>query len=106
MMLNLSPDVDTLQYEVSYLRKYVDEEYLFKVGLSTMVGRSHIHMLRKSPNIPKATIHTAKGECKRKYDGKMERQLAEYRVELEPRDHIYDVEVKALELECMEEGFI
>ncbi|KAH0465910.1 hypothetical protein IEQ34_006013 [Dendrobium chrysotoxum] len=25
---------------------------------------------------------------------------------LEVRDHIYDVEVKALELECMEEGFI
>ncbi|KAH0462947.1 hypothetical protein IEQ34_007529 [Dendrobium chrysotoxum] len=25
---------------------------------------------------------------------------------IEARDHIYDVEVKTLELECMEEGFI
>ncbi|KAH0461867.1 hypothetical protein IEQ34_009442 [Dendrobium chrysotoxum] len=29
------PDLDALHYEVRYLSRYVDEEYLFKVGLST-----------------------------------------------------------------------
>ncbi|KAH0468052.1 hypothetical protein IEQ34_003085 [Dendrobium chrysotoxum] len=34
-------DIDTLHYEVRYLSRYIDEEYLFKVGLSTQAGRSH-----------------------------------------------------------------
>ncbi|KAH0448921.1 hypothetical protein IEQ34_022721 [Dendrobium chrysotoxum] len=29
------PDLDALHYEVRYLSRYIDEEYLFKVGLST-----------------------------------------------------------------------
>ncbi|KAH0453700.1 hypothetical protein IEQ34_018024 [Dendrobium chrysotoxum] len=32
-------DLDALHYEVRYLSRYVDEEYLFKVGLSTQAGR-------------------------------------------------------------------
>ncbi|KAH0468310.1 hypothetical protein IEQ34_003343 [Dendrobium chrysotoxum] len=35
------PDLDALHYEVCYLSRYIDEEYLFKVGLSTQAGRSH-----------------------------------------------------------------
>ncbi|KAH0464334.1 hypothetical protein IEQ34_007120 [Dendrobium chrysotoxum] len=35
------PDLDALHYEVRYLSRYIDEEYLFKVGLSTQAGRSH-----------------------------------------------------------------
>ncbi|KAH0457433.1 hypothetical protein IEQ34_012748 [Dendrobium chrysotoxum] len=31
------PKIDTLHYEVHYLSRYVDEEYLFKVGISTQV---------------------------------------------------------------------
>ncbi|KAH0470602.1 hypothetical protein IEQ34_000325 [Dendrobium chrysotoxum] len=30
-------DVDTLDYEICYLRKYIDNEYLFKVRLSTQI---------------------------------------------------------------------
>ncbi|KAL0915537.1 hypothetical protein M5K25_015963 [Dendrobium thyrsiflorum] len=41
-MLNL-PDFDNIHYEVRYLSRYVDEEYLFKVGLSIQAGRSHAH---------------------------------------------------------------
>ncbi|KAH0457637.1 hypothetical protein IEQ34_012952 [Dendrobium chrysotoxum] len=240
-VLNL-PDVDTLHYEVCYLNRYIDEEFLFKVGLSTQVGRSHAHMLKKSAKVPEAVTQpskappkwlgnegepqaskkkmvkeiltvTSKGhhlvkhidlkiemtkalndwntefikvkclqrEYKKKYDGKIkemkvvEKQLAECRAKLttmavinqhvkdqktleekiaaievenkklqsllsekeaiskseqspsrvieefkkfvafkmivqdqiqKARDHIYDMEVKALELECMEEGFI
>ncbi|KAH0461995.1 hypothetical protein IEQ34_009570 [Dendrobium chrysotoxum] len=29
------PNLDALHYEVRYLSRYIDEEYLFKVGLST-----------------------------------------------------------------------
>ncbi|KAH0457777.1 hypothetical protein IEQ34_013092 [Dendrobium chrysotoxum] len=56
------PDLDALHYEVRYLSRYVDEEYLFKI-----IIEDHIQ---------------------------------------EARSHIYDVEVKALEAECAEDGFI
>ncbi|KAH0454370.1 hypothetical protein IEQ34_016294 [Dendrobium chrysotoxum] len=46
-MFNI-PNVDTLHYEVRYLGKYIDEEYLSKIGLSTQAGRSHEIMLKKS----------------------------------------------------------
>ncbi|KAH0466882.1 hypothetical protein IEQ34_004120 [Dendrobium chrysotoxum] len=46
------PDLDALHYEVRYLSRYVDEEYLFKVGLSTQAGRSHAQMLKKSARAP------------------------------------------------------
>ncbi|KAH0448197.1 hypothetical protein IEQ34_021997 [Dendrobium chrysotoxum] len=41
-------DIDALHYEVRYLSRYIDEEHLFKVGLSTQAGRSHAQMLKKS----------------------------------------------------------
>ncbi|KAH0464677.1 hypothetical protein IEQ34_004780 [Dendrobium chrysotoxum] len=46
------PDLDALHYEVRYLSRYIDEEYLFKVGLSTQAGRSHAQILRKSARVP------------------------------------------------------
>ncbi|KAH0460476.1 hypothetical protein IEQ34_011139 [Dendrobium chrysotoxum] len=46
------PDLDALHYEMRYLSRYVDEEYLFKVGLSTQAGRSHAQMLKKSARVP------------------------------------------------------
>ncbi|KAH0459547.1 hypothetical protein IEQ34_012361 [Dendrobium chrysotoxum] len=46
------PDLDALHYEVRYLSRYVDEEYLFKVGLSTQAGRSHAQILKKSARVP------------------------------------------------------
>ncbi|KAH0457360.1 hypothetical protein IEQ34_012675 [Dendrobium chrysotoxum] len=50
-ILKLS-DLDALHYEVRYLSRYVDEEYLFKVGLPTQAGRSHAQMLKKSARVP------------------------------------------------------
>ncbi|KAH0457643.1 hypothetical protein IEQ34_012958 [Dendrobium chrysotoxum] len=46
------PDLDALHYEVRYLSRYVDEEYLFKVELSTQAERSHAQMLKKSARVP------------------------------------------------------
>ncbi|KAH0465338.1 hypothetical protein IEQ34_005441 [Dendrobium chrysotoxum] len=61
-------DIDTLHYEVRYLSRYIDEEYLFKKSAAfKIIFEDHIQ---------------------------------------EARNHIYDVEVKALEADCMEEGFI
>ncbi|KAH0452817.1 hypothetical protein IEQ34_017141 [Dendrobium chrysotoxum] len=38
-------------WEVRYLSRYIDEEYLFKVGLSTQEGRLHAQMLKKSVRV-------------------------------------------------------
>ncbi|KAH0457158.1 hypothetical protein IEQ34_015065 [Dendrobium chrysotoxum] len=131
-------DLDALHYEVRYLSRYVDEEYLFKVGLSTQAGRSHAQMLKKSARVPEvipqknrskrpgseeATIKqqekaqqvleaenerlqslpsTVIEEFKKSYAFKI---IIEDHIQ-EARSHIYDVEVKALEAECAEDGFI
>ncbi|KAH0464458.1 hypothetical protein IEQ34_007244 [Dendrobium chrysotoxum] len=46
------PDLDALHYEVRYLSRYIDEEYLFKVRLSTQEGRLHAQILKKSARVP------------------------------------------------------
>ncbi|KAH0456557.1 hypothetical protein IEQ34_014464 [Dendrobium chrysotoxum] len=46
------PALDALHYEVHYLSRYVDEEYLFKVTLSTQAGSSHAQMLKKFARVP------------------------------------------------------
>ncbi|KAH0458706.1 hypothetical protein IEQ34_011520 [Dendrobium chrysotoxum] len=110
-------DIDTLHYEVRYLSRYIDEEYLFKVGLSTQAGRSHAQMLKKSEilvaenkrlqsmlseretqQLPSTVIDDFKKSAAFKI-------IVEDHIQ-EAHNHIYDVEVKALEADCMEEGFI
>ncbi|KAH0468213.1 hypothetical protein IEQ34_003246 [Dendrobium chrysotoxum] len=58
MRLLKVPDIEHLLYEIRYLNKYIEEEFLFK---------DHVQ---------------------------------------EAYDHIYEVEVKALEQQCIDEGFI
>ncbi|KAH0452866.1 hypothetical protein IEQ34_017190 [Dendrobium chrysotoxum] len=53
-ILKLS-DLNALHYEVRYLSRYIDEEYLFKVGLSTQVGRSQAQMLKKFVRVPEVS---------------------------------------------------
>ncbi|KAH0463948.1 hypothetical protein IEQ34_006734 [Dendrobium chrysotoxum] len=45
------PDLDALHYEVRYLSRYIDEEYLFKVGLYTQEGRSSAQMLKSGEDL-------------------------------------------------------
>ncbi|KAH0455662.1 hypothetical protein IEQ34_015694 [Dendrobium chrysotoxum] len=113
-------DIDTLHYEVRYLSRYIDEEYLFKVGLSTQAGRSHAQMLKKSVKVSEAAVQSSKIPPKRPGSEDNVQTVKKKRVEeksaafkiivedhiQEARNHIYDVEVKALEADCMEEGFI
>ncbi|KAH0459337.1 hypothetical protein IEQ34_012151 [Dendrobium chrysotoxum] len=182
------PDLDALHYEVRYLSRYIDEEYLFKVGFLLKQGevvpqKSHSKRLgneeglqaprkkkadeiftvvSKGPRVSSSKSYIPEdvlnhqcigrrraeelGEYKKKYDSKvkemkvMEDQLAgvgggtgddqaagkeslpstiikefkkSYAFKIiiedhiqEARNHIYDVEVKALEAECTEDGFI
>ncbi|KAH0458180.1 hypothetical protein IEQ34_013495 [Dendrobium chrysotoxum] len=146
-------DLDALHYEVRYLSRYVDEEYLFKVGLSTQAGRSHAQMLKKSARVPEvvpqknhskrpgseeelveaqATIKQqekaqqvleadnerlqsvlSEKEAQQLPSAVIEEFKKSYAFKIiiedhiqEARSHIYDVEVKALEAECVEDGFI
>ncbi|KAH0453105.1 hypothetical protein IEQ34_017429 [Dendrobium chrysotoxum] len=135
-------DLDALHYEVRYLSRYVDEEYLFKVGLSTQAGRSHAQMLKKYARVPEVVLQKnhskrsgseeelveaqatikqqekaqqvleAKNERLQSVLSEKEAQqlpsavIEEFKKSYEARSHIYDVEVKALEAECAEDGFI
>ncbi|KAH0452985.1 hypothetical protein IEQ34_017309 [Dendrobium chrysotoxum] len=45
-MLNVS-DVEHLLYEIRCLKKYIEEEFLFKIGLPVQAGRSNAMMLKK-----------------------------------------------------------
>ncbi|KAH0453069.1 hypothetical protein IEQ34_017393 [Dendrobium chrysotoxum] len=88
------PDLDALHYEARYLSRYIDEEYLFKVGLSTKSVLSE----KEAQQLPSAAIE----EFKKSYAFKI---IIEDHIQ-EACNHIYDVEVKALEAECTEDGFI
>ncbi|KAH0452831.1 hypothetical protein IEQ34_017155 [Dendrobium chrysotoxum] len=118
------PDLDALHYEVRYLSRYVDEEYLFK---NERMDRLHIELVeaqatikqqekaqqvleaenerlqsvlseKEAQQLPSAVIE----EFKKSYAFKI---IIEDHIQ-EARSHIYDVEVKALEAECVEDGFI
>ncbi|KAH0466400.1 hypothetical protein IEQ34_003638 [Dendrobium chrysotoxum] len=45
------PDIEHLLYEVHYLNKYIEEELLFRVGLSFHTGRSDARMLKMSSKV-------------------------------------------------------
>ncbi|KAH0453679.1 hypothetical protein IEQ34_018003 [Dendrobium chrysotoxum] len=151
-ILKLS-DLDALHYDVRYLSRYVDEEYLFKVGLSTQAGRSHAQMLKKSARVPEVVPqkthskrpgseeglqasrkkrswwrHKRRSSSRKRLSKSLRLRMRGFRVYCprrrpkfkksyafkiiiedhiqEARSHIYDVEVKALEAECAEDGFI
>ncbi|KAH0467899.1 hypothetical protein IEQ34_002932 [Dendrobium chrysotoxum] len=151
MRLLKVPDVEHLLYEVRYLNKYIEEEFLFKVGLSFHSGRSDARMLKPTSKVPEppvpnqqidrlqvdleraqATI-TQLREDQRASGERVATLIAEKEAALtsfesarviddfkksiafkiiiqdhvqEARDHIYEVEVKALEQQCLDDGFI
>ncbi|KAH0453054.1 hypothetical protein IEQ34_017378 [Dendrobium chrysotoxum] len=58
MRLLKVPDVEHILYEVRYLNKYIEEEFLFKVGQSIHLGRSYAQMLK--PTFKGVTKSTSK----------------------------------------------
>ncbi|KAH0465476.1 hypothetical protein IEQ34_005579 [Dendrobium chrysotoxum] len=66
-ILNI-PDVKHLLFEVRYLTKYIEEEFLFKVGLLIKAGRLEAKMLKKSSKIHEPPAPSSKAPSKRKSD--------------------------------------
>ncbi|KAL0911055.1 hypothetical protein M5K25_019158 [Dendrobium thyrsiflorum] len=54
------PDIEHLLYEVRYLSRYIEEEFLFKIGLSFHAGRSEARMLKVSSIVPKLPVPVSK----------------------------------------------
>ncbi|KAH0456935.1 hypothetical protein IEQ34_014842 [Dendrobium chrysotoxum] len=110
MILKL-PDLGALHYEVRYLSRYIDEEYLFKAQATIKQQEKTQQILeaenkrlqsvlseKEAQQLPSAVIE----EFKKSYAFKI---IIEDHIQ-EARNHIYDVEVKALEAECAKDGFI
>ncbi|KAH0468004.1 hypothetical protein IEQ34_003037 [Dendrobium chrysotoxum] len=74
MRLLKVPDVEHLLYEVHYLNKYIEEEFLFKVGLSFHPGRSDARMLKPTSKVPEPPTPVPKAASKRQVD--LEREQA------------------------------
>ncbi|KAH0453710.1 hypothetical protein IEQ34_018034 [Dendrobium chrysotoxum] len=85
MRLLKAPDVEHLLYEVRYLNKYIEEKFLFKEAALTSFESSRIIDDFKKSIAFKIIIQDHVQEA---------------------RDHIYEVEMKALEQQCLDDGFI
>ncbi|KAH0450154.1 hypothetical protein IEQ34_020846 [Dendrobium chrysotoxum] len=98
------PDLDALHYEVRYLSRYVDEEYLFK---NERMDHLHIELVEAQATIKQQekAQQVLEAENERLQSVLSEKE-AKQLPSAEARSHIYDVEVKALEAECAEDGFI
>ncbi|KAH0471142.1 hypothetical protein IEQ34_000865 [Dendrobium chrysotoxum] len=104
-ILNI-PDIEHLLYEVCYLNKYIEEEFLFKVGLSFYAGRFDARMLKISSKVPEPLAPASKVGPKRQARGDDPQALKKKKLEgilrsiafktiiqdrvQEARDHIYD----------------
>ncbi|KAH0467822.1 hypothetical protein IEQ34_002855 [Dendrobium chrysotoxum] len=163
------PDIEHLLFEVCHLSRYIEEEFLFKVGLSFHAGRSDARMLKLTSKVPEPPAPTSKVAPKQSTRGEDPQVLKKKRLEgttpntdkalpdssptkfhtpeedqkdskektasleakdkrsqtliaekeaalsgskpskdhdQEARDHIYDIEVKALEQQCIKDRFI
>ncbi|KAH0458072.1 hypothetical protein IEQ34_013387 [Dendrobium chrysotoxum] len=69
MRLLKVPDVEHILYEVRYLNKYIEEEFLFKVGLSFHPGRSDARMLKPTSKVPEPLVSVPKAASKRQVGG-------------------------------------
>ncbi|KAH0470419.1 hypothetical protein IEQ34_000142 [Dendrobium chrysotoxum] len=85
MRLLKVPDVKYLLYEVHYLNKYIEEEFLFKKAALTSFESTRVIEDFKKSIAFKIIIQDHVQEA---------------------HNHIYEVEVKALEQQCLDDGFI
>ncbi|KAH0451965.1 hypothetical protein IEQ34_019264 [Dendrobium chrysotoxum] len=131
MRLLKVPDVEHLLYEVHYLNKYIEEEFLFKIDhLQVDLERAQamITQLREDQRASGERVTVLEAENKRSQTLIAEKEAAltsfesarvidDFKKSIafkiiiqdhvqEARDHIYEVEVKALEQQCLDDGFI
>ncbi|KAH0450558.1 hypothetical protein IEQ34_021250 [Dendrobium chrysotoxum] len=69
MRLLKVPDIEHLLYKVCYLNKYIEEEFLFKVGLSLHPRRSDARMLKPTSKVPEPPAPVPKVAPKRQVGG-------------------------------------
>ncbi|KAH0463163.1 hypothetical protein IEQ34_007745 [Dendrobium chrysotoxum] len=121
MRLLKVPNIEHLLYEVCYLNKYIEEEFLFK---NQQIDHLQVDLERASGE----RVAVLEAENKRSQTLIVEKEAAltsfesarvidEFKKSIafkiiiqdhvqEARDHIYEVEVKALEQQCLDDGFI
>ncbi|KAH0433526.1 hypothetical protein IEQ34_027009 [Dendrobium chrysotoxum] len=54
------PDIEHLLFEVHHISRYIDGEFLFKVGLSFHTGRSDARTLKPTSKVPEPLAPTSK----------------------------------------------
>ncbi|KAH0470519.1 hypothetical protein IEQ34_000242 [Dendrobium chrysotoxum] len=92
-------DVEYLLYELHYLNKYIEEEFLF------MATITQLHEDQRA-FIEKVTVLEAENKRSHTLITEKEAALTNFESSREAHNHIYEVEVKALEQQCIDEGFI
>ncbi|KAH0461021.1 hypothetical protein IEQ34_008596 [Dendrobium chrysotoxum] len=75
------PNFEYLLYGVRYLNKYIEEEFMFRVGLSFHAGRSDALILKPSSKIPEPPAPTTKVAPKRQAGGEDPQVLLKKKLE-------------------------
>ncbi|KAH0467190.1 hypothetical protein IEQ34_004428 [Dendrobium chrysotoxum] len=114
------PDIKHLLFEIRHMSRYIKEEFLFKVGLSFHARAIITQLLRdqKASKEKIISLETLIAEKEAALSGSEPSKVIEdfkkfiaFKTIIqdhvqEGRNHIYDIEVKALEQQCIEDGFI
>ncbi|KAH0470555.1 hypothetical protein IEQ34_000278 [Dendrobium chrysotoxum] len=105
MRLLKDPDVGHLLYKVRYLNKYIEEEFLLKRAQAMI---TQLHEDQKA-SVEKVAVLEAENKRSHTLITEKEAALTSFessrdRIQ-EARDHIYEIEVKALEQQYIDEGF-
>ncbi|KAH0448589.1 hypothetical protein IEQ34_022389 [Dendrobium chrysotoxum] len=98
MRLLKVPDVEYLLYEVRYLNKCIEEEFLFKAKNK----RSQTLIAEKEAALMSFESLRVIEDFKKSIAFRI---IIQDHIQ-EARDHIYEVEVKVLEQQCLDDGFI
>ncbi|KAH0466864.1 hypothetical protein IEQ34_004102 [Dendrobium chrysotoxum] len=75
------PDIEHLLFEVRQMSRYIEEEFLFKVGLSFHAGRSDARALKLTSKVPEPPAPTSKVAPKRPKRGEDPHVLKKKRLE-------------------------
>ncbi|KAH0449550.1 hypothetical protein IEQ34_020242 [Dendrobium chrysotoxum] len=75
------PDIEHLLFEVRHMSRYIEEEFLFKVGMLFHAGRSDAKMLKPTSKVLEPLAPTSKVASKRSARGEDQQVLKKKRLE-------------------------
>ncbi|KAH0466516.1 hypothetical protein IEQ34_003754 [Dendrobium chrysotoxum] len=101
------PDIEHLLFEVRHMSRYIEKSSCSRWGCCSTLEAT-ITQLLKDQKASKEKIASLEARDKRSQTliAEKEAALSGSEPSKEARDHIYDIEVKALERQCIEDGFI